>query len=402
MKGKQLAFLLILLVVIGGAGLYFYNRNAESWKQSAVTTKSKIVDFSPNDVSHVTIKTHAAELNLIKKDGIWKVKERADYPANFDTISSLIRKIWELAAVQDVQVGPSQLGRLELLPLDQAKNSGTLLDLKGAKDKRLAALMLGKKYMRESDSQFGQGGFPAGRYVKDEGGSGRVVLISDTLNEVEPDPKQWLNHDFIKIENPKSIALAGTTPAMTWKVVRNSPNDSWEFADAKQGGKVDSAKFSAVVNSLSASTFTDVLAPDAKPAETGLDHPVTATVETFDGFVYVLRIGKAMGENYPVLVSVTAQLPKERTAGKDEKPEDKTRLDQEFQTKQKQLRDKVETEMKLEKRPYLMLKTTIDPLLKDRSAFLPDKPSPTPTPTATASAPSKSSPAKPVRRGKPK
>ena len=398
MKAKQLILLLVLLVVFGGVGLFFYNRSTESWKKSATTGKTKVVDFSLNDVSHVTIKTSAAELNLVKKDDVWKVKERADYPANFEMIGGLIRKIWELSPVQDVEVGPSQLGRLQLLPPSQGANTGTLLDLKDAKDKRVAALLLGKKYMRESNAQFGQGGYPAGRYVKAEGGSGNVVLVSDTFNEVEPDAKQWLDHDFVKIENPKSIALAGATPEKNWRVMRNSANEPWEFADAKQGEKVDSTKFAPVVSSLTASTFADVLAPDAKPAETGLDHPATVTVETVDGFTYVLRIGKAMGENYPVLVSVSAQLAKERTPGKDEKPADKTRLDQEFQKKQKELNEKLAKEKKFESRPYLMSKITIDAVLKDRSAFFPDKPSPTPTPTPSA----KPAPTKAARHGKSK
>ena len=398
MKGKQLALLLILLAVFGGVGLFFYKHSADSWKQSATTVKAKIVSFSLNDVSHITIKTSAAELNLVKIDDVWKVKERADYPANFEMISTLIRKIWELEAVQDVQAGPSQFGRLQLLPPDQGANSGTLLDLKDGKDKRLAALLLGKKYLRETpDVRFAEEGIPVGRYVKPEGTSGGVVLVSDTLNEVEQPPQQWLNHDFVKVENPKSIAIAGATPEMNWKVVRNSASESWEFSGAKQGEKVDSAKFSGVVNSLTASTFTDVLAPDAKPAETGLDHPATVTVETFDGFVYVWRVGKLQGENYPVLISVTAQLPKERAPGKDEKPEDKTRLDQEFQTKQKQLTDKLASETKLENRPYLISKTTVDGFLKDRNGLLPDKPA-SPSPAATSSP----APTKPIRRGKPK
>ena len=396
MKAKQVTLLLILLVVFGGLGLFFYKRNTESWKQSATASNAKIASFSLNDVARITIKTSAAELNLEKKDDVWKVKERADYPANFDMISGLIRKIWELQAVQDVPVGPSQLGRLQLLPPGQGANSGTLLDFKDGKDKRLAALLLGKKYMRESDSQFAQGGLPAGRYVKAEGGAGNVFLISDTLNEVEPQPPLWLDRDFIKIENPKSIATAGATPEMNWKVVRNSASEPWEFSGGKPGEKVDNAKFTSVVNSLSASTFTDVLAPDAKPAETGLDHPTTVTIETFDGFVYTLRVGKLNGENYPVLVSVTAQLPKERTPGKDEKPEDKTRLDQEFQKKQKELTDKLAKEKNFEGRPYLISKITVEGFLKDRNALLPDKPATSsPSPAATLSPT-----AKPAKTGK--
>ena len=55
----------------------------------------------------MTIKESGTELNLAKKDDVWTVKERADYPADFDKVSALIRKLWELKPVQDVKVGPS-------------------------------------------------------------------------------------------------------------------------------------------------------------------------------------------------------------------------------------------------------------------------------------------------------
>jgi len=127
-----------------------------------------------------------------------------------------------------------------------------------------------------------------------------------------------------------------------------------------------------------------VLAPDAAVAETGLDKPSTVRIETFDNFTYELRIGKLTGENYPVLVSVKAELPKERTPAAEEKPEDKAKLDQEFQTKQKQLTDKLATEQKLPARPYLIAKSTIDQVMKDRSALLAEK-KPSPSPTAATS-----------------
>jgi hypothetical protein len=91
---------------------------------------------------------------------------------------------------------------------------------------------------------------------------------------------------------------------------------------------------------------------------------------------------------------VTAQLPKERTPGKDEKPEDKARLDQEFQTKQKQLTDKLAQEQKLNGHIYLLAKTTIDQLVKPRSALMADKASPTASPSPTGAA----KPAEPLQQ----
>src|ERR1700730_1212167 len=145
MKGKQLALVLVLLVVLGGAALFLNHRNSASWSSTATTSSGKVLDFPLNDVSQVTIKESGAELTLVKKDDIWTVKERADYPADFDKVSALMRKLWELRPVQDVKVGPSQLARLQLTEPAQGSNNGTLLDLKGAGDKRLAALLLGKK-----------------------------------------------------------------------------------------------------------------------------------------------------------------------------------------------------------------------------------------------------------------
>ena len=72
-------------------------------------------------------------------------------------------------------------------------------------------------------------------------------------------------------------------------------------------------------------------------------------------------------------MAVTAQIPKERTAGKDEKPEDKTRLDKEFKDKQKKLEDKLAQEQAYGKWVYLVSNWTFDSLLKDRKDLLVEK-----------------------------
>ena len=54
--------------------------------------------------------------------------------------------------MQEVKVGPSQFARLELTEPRAGANSGTLVDFKGADDKRLAALLLGKKISEKSGS----------------------------------------------------------------------------------------------------------------------------------------------------------------------------------------------------------------------------------------------------------
>ena len=404
MKGKQLAVVLVLLAALGGVALFLNSRSTASWSSASTTSGNKVLDFPLNDVTQATIKDKNAELSLVKKDDVRGVKERADYPADFDKVSALLRKLWELRPVQDVKVGPSQLGRLELTAPGQGTNSGTLIDLKGAGDKRIEGLLLGKKHLRNPDQPAAEGGGIAmGRYVMAEDGSNRVYLVADTFDEIVSTPSQWLSREFFKVDKPRSITVAGTGPGVNYKVVHDGPTSPWKLADPKPGEELDGSKVAAVSSQFASPSFTDVLPPDAPASETGLDKPSTVQIETFDGFVYDIRIGKLKDEGYPVMISVKADLLKERTPAADEKPEDKAKLDQEFQTKQKQLSDKLAAEQKLSTRTYLLMKPTVEQVLKERASLMVDKKvSPTPGVAAAPSTPAKAPSPAPARMPPPK
>jgi hypothetical protein len=145
-----------------------------------------------------------------------------------------------------------------------------------------------------------------------------------------------------------------------------------------------------VGNALSWPSFVDVLSPEAKPEETGLDRPTVAKVETFDGFTYVLKLGQKPGstnttdDNFALQVAVSAELPKERTAAPDEKAEDKERLDKEFKEKTTKLEDKLKQEKAYAGWTYTVSRWTVDPLLKKRHEYLQEeKKDAAPTPPTT-------------------
>jgi len=384
MSSRQLILILVAAAILGAIGWLLFNRGASSWESKPAIEGKRIVSFPLNDVTHITITEAAGTLNLAKKEEEWVVRERADYPANFEQVSRLLRKIWELKPVQQVKVGPSQFGRLNLTQPKTGADGGTLIDLKGNDEKRIAALLIGKQYLKKSEQGFDRGaGLPAGRYVMPEDGSNQVSLVSDAFTEVTSKAERWLSRDFVKVEKPKTITLATSTPTKNWKVVRDTDAGPWKFADAKSSEDVDTVKTNALASSFGHINFADVLDPNAQPAVTGLDKPSVLTVETFDGFAYSLRIGKLSGENYPMAVSVSANLVRERSAAPDEKPEDKKKRDEEFQNKLKTLEEKLTKEKKFETRIYLVSKSTIEQMLKERSALI--KTPPTPTPSVTPS-----------------
>ena len=51
-------------------------------------------------------------------------------------IRDLIKTLWELKAGQEMQVGPSQLGRLKVIAPGQGTETGIEIELKGEKEKR--------------------------------------------------------------------------------------------------------------------------------------------------------------------------------------------------------------------------------------------------------------------------
>ena len=373
MKGKQLALLLVLGIALGVAWLNRSKTDQAAWSETS-RTGLKVLEFPINDVARLTIKSASAELNLIKKDDVWTVQERANYPANFEQVSSMLRKLWDLKTVQEVKVGASQFPKLELIEPGKGENSGTLVQFLAADGKEIASLLLGKKHLRKSDGpDMGFGGasegFPAGRYLK-TGSSPKVSLVSETLDDIDPTPTRWVATDFVNVEGVKSVSVKG---AQTWALSRESATAEWQLAGSNGDEKLDSAKVSSLSNILSAATISDVLPADAKS-----EPSVTATLATFDGFQYELQIGKDQGESVPVFVKVSGTFPKERAPGTDEKPEDKTRLDEEFTKKQAQLAEKLAKEKKLESRGVLVSKFRVEALLKERSSMLAEKPADAP------------------------
>src|ERR1019366_235415 len=201
-----------------------------------------------------------------------------------------------------------------------------------------------------------------------------VAVVSDPLSNIEAKPESWINKDFLKVEKIRSIAVAYPAATNSWKVTRDTETASdWKLADAKPEEKLDSAKTSSFSYALSSPSFNDVLPVDTKPEPAGLDKPTVVTLDTFEDFTYTIKLGQKTNDNVPMLVAVTAQIAKERTPGKDEKPEDKTRLDKEFKDKQKKLEDKLSQEKAYEKWVYLVSNWTVDSLLKERAQLLVEK-----------------------------
>jgi hypothetical protein len=349
----------------------------KSWSGGGQAVGQKLLgELDVNAVTQIVIQSGTNEVSVARKDDVWRVRERGDYPANFSTISSVLLKLKDLKVVQTEQVGASQLGRLDLLPPGPGSNTATRVELRDSGGKAFKTLLLGKKHMNKSSrpSQFGdmEGGFPDGRYVMTDANAGGVAVISDALADIEPQPQTWLSKEFVKVEKVKSVAVAFPEATNSWKLTRETETGEWKLADAAATEKLDTSKLYSFANPLSSVQISDV-AIDLTPEQTGLAKPTTLTIETFDGLTYAVNTGVQTNSDVFVNVTLTAHLVKERAPGKDEKPEDKAKLDKDFVDNLKKLETKVADESALAKWTYLLPNWTTESLLKKRNELLETK-----------------------------
>lgn len=380
MNRKQLVILLVVVGVLGAAGWLRYQQTRTSWQSGSKAIGQKLLGELPvNDVAAILIKSDTNEVHLARKDNLWRVGERKDYPANYEQIRSFLMKAQDLKVVQNEEIGKSQLGRYKLLPPGQGTNSALLVELRDQNGKAIRSLLLGKQHKHKSapgrPSPMGDtedGGYADGRYVMVGTDAKSVAVINEPLNDIDSIPGLWLNKDFFKVEKVRSIAVAFPVATNSWTVTRDNETAEWKLADAKPGEQLDSTKTSSFGSALASPTFSDV-DTGAKPEALGLDKPTVVTVDTFENFTYTLKVGQKTNDILPLTLTVSAQLPTERTVGKDEKPADKAKLDKEFKDKQKTLQDKLAQEKGYENWIYLVSSWTLDSVLKDRNQLLVEK-----------------------------
>jgi hypothetical protein len=372
MSRKQ--FLAVLAVLAGlaaaAAGVVWSERS--DWKGGDSRGAEAISGLKISDVAEIRHPGRLAELIWSARAGRWSVRERADFPADTDRVAAVLVKLAELKVVQGEPLVESQRARLDLVePKDKAQGAGTLVELKDAKGVSLRHLLLGKKIMKGSaTASIGRPEADAtGRYLVAAGDDKTVLAVGDPLNEAEAKAQDWLVKDLLRAEGSKTIS-SSKDGKLRWTVTRNTEGMDWKLAGSKD--RPDLQKATDLASSLGWVNLVDVV-PDPAKADTGLDHPVVIKAETFDGLKYTLNVGKQVDANYYVRIAVAGEPAKTRRPVKA-KGRDKEKNDKAFEGARSS--SKVEREKKLEPWTYLVAKTGLDPLLRDRQQLMPEKKKP--------------------------
>ena len=350
MKGKQLLIAVIVLVVLGALALFTSggNQDGQSSGQSGIGSEV-VTKLDPSKVTSVVITDKDGTVTLQQKDEQWSVAERDGFAAKFEDIKKLVTGSVTLKSLRTIRASKNQRGRFELIdPVVEKENSGIKIEFKGAEGAELKTVLLGKK----TGSQPGANpGSPFGsndnqRFVLVDGKINSIEIdFSSPLNDIAADPSEWLQKDeFIKIEKIKSVTVTQPDATNSWSLTREKEGDDMTLIDAKEDEKLDSSKGNSAGRVFGFANFDDVASKSAKPEDLGMDKAVAASIETFEGYTFAIKMSKSGEDHYMTVNAAGTRVPqddeskarvpqpdetKPREPGKDEKPEDKERLDKE-------------------------------------------------------------------------
>jgi hypothetical protein len=387
MNKRQVIILWSIAIVLGlaVAAVKLTQKDTTQSATNRAPGQTLFEKFPAAEIASVSIAGAEGSVTLTRKDDKWVVAEREDYPANAGYVNDFIRTLDELKVTRGMEAGPSFAPRFGMDEnATKAGDRGLTAVFKDAAGKEIAIISLGKNIESGADtSPFGGGG-SVGRYIRNHADESGFYAVSEMFPSINDEPSRWLADDFFSLEKIKSISLGKINSGETeWKITRETEDAEFKIADGAPDEVFDNNANSPLKSLFSYARFNDVVPAGQVAARADADHKRNAVIETFEGFTYTLTLTPAKpeaaagdddappaAEEVLLTVSVAAELPKERKKEEGESEEDAKIKDEAFTDRLQTLTGKLEKEKAFEGRTFLVSKSTVDPLLRERSQIV--------------------------------
>lgn len=297
MNSKQLLRLAIAVVVIVATAfvLHWWSNRPET-KKHYQTGDEVLPDFPVNEVSEIIIKSSNTKVELAKKKQKWEVLDRYGYPADFEQLRNFMVNLSTLTIAHNIAAAPEQYGRL-LLEVPQADkpnaSGGVQVIFKNESGQQLSEVVMGKMHQQKMPT--GGPSWPDGRYIRvvHEQSDDLTALVIETFRNIVPDPSEWLDDEFVAVENIVEMTLK-EGGQLKWRLVRKNTDAELQLEGFKPSDtkEADANAIRSAASAFQHASFEDIADPETPDAETGLDNPLIVTAQTTQGMLYTFKIGK--------------------------------------------------------------------------------------------------------------
>jgi|GEM_PF-1473303 len=299
MKAKTLVILLALCGVALALvwGLHALRlRPASGW-----AIGQKIAPAFPlNDIERITVRTTAGSVTIAKQDGIWKVAEYYDFPANFSKVAELLQQVHGMTVGQHLKVRGNSLARLRLLgpaasgALESGQGTAVQFFTKGATP--VFEFIIGNHKQNPPDPRNPYGfSAPEGTYIRvasatagAPAGSETVLLVKDII-ATPSGAEGWIERTLVNVDAEQvrviTIAPPGGEPAV---LSRTNSTDAFSMAGLAATQQVNNAAATTLAGALSHFTIQKVVPPSEASTNAALEHAWQVSLRTADGITYSL------------------------------------------------------------------------------------------------------------------
>lgn len=314
--GKTLGLLAALLLAQLALATFLFIRGSGF---GAVQPDEPLVTFDPATLDRVTIQDGTgAQVELVKRDGQWRLPGHFDFPASASKVEALLRDLQALRTRLPVSTSPEAFARFKVAA-DQFERR---IQLRQG-DRDVAVLYLGDSPgFKRLFARPGQGGavfevnysaHQAGAKASDWTDKGLYALTSDQIaglslngmalrrhpaGDVDPEPQ----HENGDQNAQDRIAMAEGQNTQDRKAdaasqIGDSGQERWVLAG--ESTEIDQAKAGDLARAAASLNYLDVLGTEPKP-EYQLDNPVVRlTVQPREGSPREFLIGRlADSEDY--------------------------------------------------------------------------------------------------------
>lgn len=402
MKSRTVLILWIIAIVLGiSASIIKFGNNADDATRTKLAPGDKLIEALPiRDVTEVILTKGDNTTKLVRTgDETWGVVERGNYPINYELLRNLLGALSEIEVTQGYPSSSEHFGRFGLAAESEDDSEKAMRVTILGKDKKQVAEVFFGKFSGTSRS--------GARFLRSASDDSGVYAVGETFPGVTASPKDWINKDFLKIDQIKAIALSAPNDPefKAWKLVRHpktdgsdNPNGQFTLEGMTSQEVMQLTSTSALRSLFSYSAFQDVLNEKEAAVTAQPDQKLKrqTTITTYDGFTYTLVFWPqkekpqdpnaderlpAVQPGYLLTIQVSADIAEKRVPGKDEakeKPEVVKARDAEFEKKKKAIKEKLASAQAFNNRIYQISQSTISPLQKTRSDFVKvNKPKPT-------------------------
>lgn len=302
MKTKTLIILLVVLAILAGLGIWLF-QSSNTPKGSDVMGSLLMTDFPANEVSSIVIERPSDTVTLAREDGVWVVKDRFGYNADFSKITELIRK------VKQTKVGrkfPSNQGVLNRLSLNgpgekslAEEDRGTRITMRGKENKEVLNIILGNTRKK------GERGIPDSQYVMPAAGPD-IYLVDQIFSAYSIPAPKWLEKSPVKVpaEDIQKMVCRGPDKTLRYDFERPRKGKDFVLKSPETTQPMKKTQVNRLARALSGLQIEDVADPEAPPPAVSKDACPEILFTRFDGLTYAVYPGKGCSPTEPCYLKI--------------------------------------------------------------------------------------------------